>query len=248
MANDDPDADLELDPPHDPELADPADSFDDPVEPEPGLAEPVDPAADPQDVPQDQPRQPASRGENRISALQNQLRDERTRREETDRRLDALLANRGPVQQFGETPEARAARLANLMPEERMQEMVREGQMASQRDMAALNFRVVDSGDRTAYEAKATVNPLYAKWKSRVETELTTLRNQGQNVEREKLMYYLIGKNAVERLGETKPAQRQQAQRRVAAARTRPDNPGSDVQATRRQTSTLEKRLENQQL
>jgi hypothetical protein len=75
------------------------------------------------------------------------------------------------------------------------------------------------------------------------------LRQQGQNVDREKLMYYLIGKNAVENGQAQVTQQRSEAKQRVQRQSVRPSNSGSDVQASRgNRSATLEKRLENQSL
>jgi hypothetical protein len=89
---------------------------------------------------------------------------------------------------------------------------------------------------------------LYAKWKSRVGEELGKLRQQGQNVDREKLMFYLIGQNAVAGRKQQAGQQRTAAARRVNQQRTRPSNSGSDTSTTRTRNTSLERRLENQSI
>jgi hypothetical protein len=191
-------------------------------------------------------RQP-SRGESRFQRLSNDLQEQRRRNDELNRRLDTVLAGQ-PRQPQGESPEQRAQRMALLTPEERITETLRESEVRHAREMQGLQFAVLDGNDKAAFEAKATVDPLFAKWKPRVETELATLRQQGQNVDREKLMYFLIGKNAVEGRKEV-GKQRQQAQSRVNGQRTRPSNSGSDTAPNRRDRNTsLERRLENQSI
>jgi hypothetical protein len=197
----------------------------------------------------DQQQQP-SRRDRRIETLTTSLAEERRLREETNKRLDAILAgqqqSRAPQ---GETPEARANRLALLDPEARIREELNEAKQGFAREMQVVRFTTQDGNDRAAFQAKATVDPLYKKWEPRVEAELTELRRQGQNVDRERLMYYLIGKNAVEGRQAARPGQRAAAERRVSQQRTRPSNSGSDVQAQRRDRgNSLEKRLENQAL
>jgi hypothetical protein len=191
-----------------------------------------------------------SRGEQRQQRLANELREARQREADLNRRLDLALTARPQPTQQGESPEARAQRLALLTPEERIREELQE----TRREFAAIaqrqQFATTEAGDRAAFQAKATVDPLFKKWEAKVEAELMALRSQGSNVEREKLMYYLIGKAAVEGRGATKNGQRAQGQQRVRQQTTRPGNSGSDVQAQRRpeRSNSLERRLENQSL
>jgi hypothetical protein len=193
------------------------------------------------------PRQQPSRGERRFQSLTSELAKERQQREDLARRLDAALGQqRQPAQ---ETPEARAQRHALMTPEERMREDLQTATGIYQRDMRVMQFQMQDTSDKTAFEAKAAVDKRYAKWKPDVERELQTLRQQGQNVDREKLMYYLIGKNAVENGQAQVTQQRSEAKQRVQRQSVRPSNSGSDVQASRgNRSATLEKRLENQSL
>lgn len=251
MTDDDLAPEDDLDPP-----VDPADNVD--ADPPADLEdEPGDPANEPEDEPvtaaqepspaDRQPQRQESRGERRFGSLAARLEQtERTNRE-LNQRIDLLLAG-GTRQPAGESPEARVQRLSMMTPEERMQETLREATVAHRQDMQTLNLRVMDSTDRAAYEAKSTVDPLYAKWKPKVEAKLAELRSQGQNIEREKILYYMIGENAVAKRGEVKNTQRRQGQQRVAAQRTRPGNSGSDVQPNRARSSSLEKRLENVEL
>lgn len=208
-----------------------------------------DEVAAPADDRQPPPRQPQpSRGERRFQALSGELAKERQAREEMARRLDAALAGQ-QRQQVQETPEARAQRHALMTPEERMREDLQAATAVTQREMLAMRFQMQDNSDKTAFEAKAAVDKRYTKWKPEVERELQALRNQGQNIEREKLMYYLIGKNAVENGQAVVAQQRTEARQRVQRQAVQPSNSGSDIQASRRErTSSLEKRLENQSL
>lgn len=188
------------------------------------------------------------RRDRRIETLTTQLAEEKRNREDLNRRLDAVLTNQHRPPQ-GETPEARAQRLALLTPEDRMTTEMHETRQAFHRDMAVMQFQTQDANDKSAFQAKATVDPLYKKWDSRVEAELAELRRQNMTAPRERIMYYLIGKNAVEGRGAVKFGQRREAQRRVERQTTRPTNSGSDVSAPRRERgNSLERRLENQPL
>ena len=239
-------AEKDGDPEDDPELG----SLD--PEPEPEVDPEPEPEVDPEPEPEPGDPEPSerqpSRGERRFQILTSELQEQRRRNDELNRRLDGILAGQTTRPPQGETPEAREQRLALLTPEERITQTLRESEVRHASEMRGLQFAVLDGNDRAAFEAKATVDPLFAKWKPRVETELATLRQQGQNVDREKLMYYLIGKNAVETRKEQGKRQRVEAGRRVNGQRTRPSNSGSDTQADRGRTNTLERRLENQSI
>jgi hypothetical protein len=242
--------DIPLDPQDNPDGDPVADLEDEPGDPADEPDEPSDPSdADAAAAAPGQPQQP-SRRDRRIETLTTSLAEERRHREELNRRLDALLSGQVQRPQPGESPETRAQRLALLTPEERMREDLQVATQGFAREMAATRFQTQDGNDRAAFEAKALVDPLFKKWAPRVETELQTLRQQNQNVEREKLMYYLIGKNAVENRSGAARQQRAAAQQRVRSQTTRPSNSGSDVAANRRsdRNASLERRLENQQL
>jgi hypothetical protein len=244
----DPDDDLPLDPPESEQETEQEESEQE-TEAEEQETEPEEGEVEAQTGDQERQageRQP-SRRDRRIETLTTEVSEARRRNDELNRRLDQLLA--GARQPQGETPEQRAQRLALLTPEERIQETLRESEVKHAREMQTLQFSILDGNDRAAFEAKATVDPLYAKWKPKVETELSQLRQQGQNVDREKLMYYLIGKNAVEARKQQGNGQRAGAQRRLQQQRTRPANSGSDTSANRRDRgNSLERRLENQSI
>ena len=60
--------------------------------------------------------------------------------------MDLLLAGQARPQPQGETPDARAARLALLTPEERIREDLQVAQQTHAREMQGLRFTIQDSG------------------------------------------------------------------------------------------------------
>jgi hypothetical protein len=144
-----------------------------------------------------------------------------------------------------ESREDREARLALMDPEQRSEFRLNEALEQNRRDMALMQFQMQDTADRTSFEAKAATDKLYAKWAPKVEAELADLRRQGQNVSREQLFAYLVGKSALEGRGKTSPKQAREGQRRVKAATSRPTNGRGDVGADRRRSGdSPAKRLE----
>jgi hypothetical protein len=109
-----------------------------------------------------------------------------------------------------------------------------------------MQMQNADMADKTAFHTKAAVDPLYAKWAPEVEGELAKLRLKGDNPQREVLMDFLIGRQMrLNRGSKENKMQAKQGAQRVSSQRTRPANSGSDTQAARRQTTSLERRLEN---
>jgi len=249
---DDPDDELELevDTPAEPDLEDEGldtneqgDQPQDQPEQEARGDQPQD-----QERQQDQPeRRAPTRGENRFQALRND--NQRLDRElaDTRRRLDEIT--RSMARPTGETPEARAQRHALMTPQDVLLELQRESEGRMTQQIQLLQFQNLDTADRTAFQAKAAVDPLYAKWGPKVEGKLAELRAKGQSVEREVILKFLIGEAALERRG-TKEGRRDvaQAAQRVRGQRVRPSNSGSDTTADRRQQSSVERRLENVQI
>jgi len=196
-------------------------------------------------------RRPArgSRENDRIRTLTEEVRRRDEQLAATNRRLDELT-QRVSVQPQGsqETQEQRATRLALMSPEDRIREEVRESSVRHERDMRTMAFQLQDTSDRASFSAKATVDPLYRKWETKVEEELASLRAKGQNVGREQLFYYMIGKAAIDARGgkESKKTLRE-ANARVRNARVRTSNSRSDSEPAQRSNrgNSLEKRLED---
>ena len=229
--------------PDEPEEDTPQDEPEDEDEPSPDepeqIAQPVEPA---------DPARALPRSESRIRTLVEENRRKDTELTDVRRRLDELTGRVNASSNQQETPDQRATRLALLSPEERIREELRESTSQHRRDLQLMQFQLAESSDRASFEAKATVDPLYKKWSSKVEQELANLRRQNQNVSREQLFYYLVGKAAIEaRDSAGSRQQRRAAEARVRKATTRPANTRSDTGTTARarQTQSLEKRLEN---
>jgi hypothetical protein len=248
MADGDQDPDDELDLEIDPTEPDLEDEPGDPVdEPEPTGDEPEDQPAVAQDQQAQEPPRPPSRREARIRTLTEENRRKDQDLAETRRRLDELTARVIQPQQQGETPEQRAQRFALMTPQEQIAETLRESENRHAAQLHNVQQQMLDTADRTSFQTKAAVDPLYAKWGPKVEGKLAELRAKGNNVEREVLLKFLIGEAALERRGSKEGRQEvRQAARRVQSQRTRPGNSGGDTQAQRRQTVSLERRLENE--
>jgi hypothetical protein len=235
----DPDGDLEDD-----VLPEPEPEPDPEPEPEP------DPEPEPEPDPEPEPEpgvrtssQPQSRRDRRIETLTESIRQRDQQLSDLNRRVNDLLQQRSQPQ---ETPEQRNARLSLLTPEERIAETLAEDRRLYRQEMQTLQMQVAEGSDRAAFEARCTPGSIYAKWKDRVEQELVTMRQQGFNAPREKVLAYMLGKAMLDRQGSGENRQqRRAADNRVRRQQTRPAANGSDVRADRGRQTSLERRLEN---
>jgi hypothetical protein len=236
------DIELEPDPVEPEETADP----DEPAEPAAAQQDPGEPAPEVREPPV--AAQP-SRRDTRIQTLADEAKQAKQELAETRRRLDELSRQMTQPRPPSESPEQRAARFALMTPQEQMSETLRESEQRTAALVQQVQMQSSDAADRAAFQSRAAVDPLYAKWGPKVEGKLAELRARGNNVEREVLLKFMIGEAALERRGSTAgKAEVKQAQKRVASQRTRPTNSGSDTAPQRRQQQTLERRLEDVQI
>jgi hypothetical protein len=203
------------------EDADPADDAD------------ADPEADDDVDPQPDPAasaRPASRGDRTIGELRRLARERAEENAQLTRRLAELEGRvASQSQPAAETAAQRAERLALLSPEERAMEMVNEALERNNRQQQQFTAQLMDQSDRSAFEARAAVNPLFKKLSSAVERELASLRAKGQSLPRETIAVYLIGQRVVAQQAEKPRGGTTRRQREQA----RPARPGGDAPAAR---------------
>ena len=196
-----------------------------------------------QDVDEPTRRKP-SRSEARIQRLAAERAADRAEKEQLRRELAEL---RGTVhaRTQNETAEQEGARLALMTPEERSEYRLNKATENHRRDMANLAMRLEDSSDRSAFEAKATVDPVYRRHAAEVEQRLTALRQQGQNIGREHLLRYIVGEKALERARKDGNRHERRGKEAIERERVKPGNGRGDVQSRRgKEADTPRKRLE----
>ncbi len=247
MADGDQDTELELDL----EAQQPGDQQAEPEgdEPEEAAEDQAEQEGEPQVAAQDAVVEEVpkpSRRDTRIASLTERVRERDAELQDVRRIVEDLRRDRQQPKPAQESPEMRAQRRALMTPQEQMQEDLREAREGFTTQINQMQWQNADMTDRTAFQARCSVDPLYAKYAPKVEGKLAELRTGGGNAEREVLLKYLIGEAALERRS-SKEGKREvvAAQQRVKRATTRPTNSGSDEAATRRQGESLERRLEN---
>lgn len=174
-----------------------------------------------------QRRQP-SRSQARIERLASERAEERTKREALERELQQVrqhLAN----QNQGATAQQRAAHLERLDPDQRTEFLLAEQRGQTIGAIQALEFRMADTADKTAFDALCDRNPSAAKLKGEVETQLAAMRANNTTAPRETILRYLIGDRALQRAPQAKGRAEKKAAENKARQTARPVQGRSDV-------------------
>lgn len=195
------------------------------------------------------PRAPESRAQTRIQRLADE-----------NARLKAQLEGRAPAtgqppiqsapaKPMGETDEQFQARIAALPPDERAEAKTDRLLAKIEQQQATQQFNAVLESDRLAFEQKCLTDKRYKRWAPAVEEERKKLAAQGQYVQRENILAFLLGKRMLSPEGAKDNKQvRERSQERVRRAEARPVNTRGDAAPTRQERSAKaarDKRLEN---
>lgn len=189
------------------------------------------------------PPQP-SRGANRIQRLANEAK---AAREEaaTARREAEELRRAQAARSAQETEEQRQTRRALMTPEERMQDDLTHMRREFVEAQRQQQFQTAALMDKSSFDAKAAVNPIYAKYRDVVEEQFQRQLNLGRPVEREILLQNHLGKIALESAGRS-GGQRRQAKARVEQQRVPAGSGKGDAQSQRGKAGdTAESRLKD---
>lgn len=169
----------------------------------------------------EEPEPKPTRGQSRHQRLANELREERTRREESDRRLAELEQRLNTRQPSASEQAAEAAaereRIAAMTPEEIVDYKVNKALGGIEHRMRAQQFGMLDAQDKTRFDAKVASHPTYAKYAKRVEDKLVEARRHSPGVmlEREVILKMLIGDDALKARPKALQRQREKAQQTV---------------------------------
>lgn len=185
-----------------------------------------------------------SRGEQRFQRLANESKEAKAEAAQLRRELQEFKAQQRQTAQQ-ESPEQVAQKLALMTPEERLEYKLDQAERRNQQTMQSMQFQMQDSGDKSAFVALCASDPVAARYKDRVEAKLTELRGQGQNVNREALLTFLVGQDVRTRGGAAKSKQQKDGQRRTERQSVKPGNSRGDSQPNKRGEKSLEERLEN---
>jgi len=187
---------------------------------------------------------PRSRAENRFQRLSNETKEAREEAARLRRELDEFKAAQRQSQPQ-ETPEQEAQRLALMTPEERLEYRLDKAERRNQQNMQAIMFQTQDTADKAAFAALCASDPLAKRYADAVESELVSIRSKGQNVTREALLTFLVGKEVRAKGGAAKRKQQGEGQRRIERQTVRGGNSKGDSQPNKRGEQSLEDKLAN---
>lgn len=191
-----------------------------------------------------------SRGEVRFQKLSQTAREATERATRVEQQLAETTARlarleKPPAQEHEPTREE----LALMTPDELIDFKLGRATKDFQATLGQMQWNSYEAGDKASFNALKATDPLARKYGDEVETRLTAMRAQGQNVDRERLLTFIIGEKARANGGKAREKAQNTGQRRIAAQTTRPGGQRSDQQGTRGKMSEAEareKRLENQ--
>jgi len=213
------------------------------------VVEAADEEDEPVDITDPDPEPEPKKG--RLAARREALRE----REETERlgriRAEEELARLRNEQSRLEQERERARALAEendekIPYEQRIYKYTQRRDREIEQRQAQLEARLLDTADRSEYAAKAQTNATYAKYKDRVEQRLQQMRQQGNNAQREAILKFLVGEDALApKAQKAASKQKDEAAARVTKARGEPTNARSDARAGggKAKLKDLEKRL-----
>jgi len=225
------------------ELEEPEDDVEDPDE---GSADEL--GEDGQDEEVDTaPRRP-SRAEGRIARLAREAREAKEEAAETRRQLQQMQQDMQRRQAAAQEREPTDDEMSLWTPQQVMDHKLGKATRQTNAQLAQLQFQMVNTGDKAAFVALQSADPLAKRYAAEVERRHAELVSQGQFVEREKLLRYVIGDAMYTRRRGAVEKQRGEGQRRIARERAPLANGRGDVARGREKLSdsaAREKRLEN---
>jgi hypothetical protein len=185
-----------------------------------------------------------SRAETRFQKLANEAKEAREEAAQARREI-AEFKGQQRQQAQQESPDQVAQRLALMTPEERLEYKLDQAERRNSQTMANMQFQMQDTGDKSAFHALCASDSTAARYKDKVESELSRLRSQGQNVSREALFTYMFGQDVRSKSGAARAKQGKDGERRLQRQKVAPGNSRGDSQPAKRGEKSLEEKLEN---
>jgi hypothetical protein len=173
----------------------------------------------------------------RVEEVATRVANERTASLEAE--LRALKAERD--QPARETQTQRNERLSQMEPWERTEFLTNER-------LAAIEWNANERADKAAFAMTCMSDPVASKLKDEVERELADLRARGQNVDRDTMLTFILGRRARANSGRAAGRAQKTATANRDRQTARPGNARADVAPSNPRAGTAaarNKRLEN---
>ncbi len=185
-----------------------------------------------------------NRGSARIQRLAQEAKA--AREDAAAARREAEELKRQSWQRQEQQSEAQQREMLALMTaEERAEWRVKQMEVKYDRDRQQDRMQTAALMDKTSYDAKATINPVYRQFQDEVESRFHDQVRQGRPVEREIILKVLLGERALAGAKSSGTVKRQ-AKQRVDSQRVAAGSGRSDAATERgRAGDTAEKRLKD---
>lgn len=174
----------------------------------------------------EKPAKELSRGEARVKAAVDRAKaaeEKAAKADRLEREIEDLKRRIEQPQQRQETAQERADRLALLSPEERFTLELNDMKAELARNQRIQAFQTYETQDKANFDAKALVNPRYAKYQAEVEARLAAERKAGNNWPRETILKFVLGERVLENKKQVSK-QRVQGQQNIRRQATKPTN------------------------
>lgn len=205
-----------------------------------------------EDQPIEAAPKPKSRADARIQSLLDTTKKTQAELQKAREEIAAERARREMLermtQQKPQEPDPREeeARLAEMAPEDRAAYLLNKSHRSLEQKIELMKFENADQADKMAFAAKAAVDPVYAKYASKVEERVLQLYRTGQVLPREVVLTYLVGEAVMANKGKSKEqaatAKKNVDSQRVAPVAAKGDQAGAQKLDDRQARI---KRLEN---
>lgn len=208
-----------------------------------------------EDQPTETVAKPPSRADARIKTLLEQNKAREAELQKAREEIAAERARREMLERFTQQkpqepdPREEEARLAEMTPDERAAYQLTKSHKSLEQKIELMKFETRDQADKMAFQAKAAVDPVYAKYADQVEARVLQLYRTGQALPREVVLTYLVGEAVMANKGKSKE-QAATAKKNVETQRVAPVAAKGDQAGTQKPNDRQAriKRLENMPL
>lgn len=184
------------------------------------------------------------RENDRIRRLSEARREKERENIELKKQIDQLRGAQTQPTSPQNNLAARQAWLNSLPAADRSQAELRIAMQDHAQMMQVQQFNMADSADKAQYDAKAILNPTYARYATRVEQKLASLRTeQGITAPREEVLKHIIGEAVLKVKG--KATSKKDAKASINKNKVKPGaSKKSDLNGGSRRGKTARDRLE----
>jgi hypothetical protein len=189
-----------------------------------------------------------SRGEARFQKLANEAREAREHSSRIEREFNEFKAEQSRRAATVEKKEPTDDEMALWSTQQIIDYKLQKATGVFTQNLQQLQWNTQESNDKAAFERLQLSDPRAKKYAAEVETRLAGIRKQGQNVDREALLKFIIGEKVFQGGGKAAAKQKKEGAEQIRRQRSNPPGGQSDVRGGRTQESEAEarrKRLEN---